>query len=397
MNSEKHYGRYKILEEIGSGAMGVVYRAYDPLLKRTVALKVLRPDRVMSHEFIVRFQDEALAIGKLSHPNIVNVFDQGKEHGTLFIVMELLSGESLQEIISKRRMNRQDAIDIGVQAADALDYAHQNGIIHRDIKPSNIIMLPNGQIKITDFGIAKIEDPEATRKTQYGQILGTPAYMSPEHFSAEKPDGRTDLFSLGIVLYEMITGVKPFKGANFAALSHSILHETPSAPESLDDNIPPVLSKAIMKSLMKNPEERFQTGEDMALELKKCLYRRESDNKQKARRKKGYRPKMVALAIGLSIIASALGVIHYKSEIFPQPSVTVKINSRPSDAQVFIDGILKGHTPMDIDLAEGTYEVRVSKPNFHHWEVQINLKKGGEVPLFAELMPINTGVLDRGE
>ena len=117
MNSEKHYGRYKILEEIGSGAMGVVYRAYDPLLKRTVALKVLRPDRVMSHEFIVRFQDEALAIGKLSHPNIVNVFDQGKEHGTLFIVMELLSGESLQEIISKRRMNRQDAIDIGVQAA----------------------------------------------------------------------------------------------------------------------------------------------------------------------------------------------------------------------------------------------------------------------------------------
>ena len=262
MNSKKTYGRYQIVEKIGSGAMGVVYKAYDPRMKRFVALKVLRTDRVVSHEYIARFYAEAHAISQLSHPNIVIVFDQGEDHGTLFIIMELLNGRSLQDVINKQRIEHQTAIGIGVEVAKALDYAHKHEkrIIHRDIKPSNIIVLPDGKIKITDFGIAKIEDPEATRKTQDGQLLGTPGYMSPEQFTSDPLDGRTDLFSLGVVVYEMVTGQKPFKANNLAALAKAISNDTPVAPDQLDPSVEPRLSQLIMKSLAKKPDERFQDG-----------------------------------------------------------------------------------------------------------------------------------------
>lgn len=399
MNSKKTYGRYQVVEKIGSGAMGVVYKAYDPHLKRTVALKVLRSDRVMSHEYIARFHDEALAIGQLSHPKIVNVFDQGEDHGTLFIIMELLGGRSLQDLINKRRVRRQDAIEIGVQVAEALDYAHKHGIIHRDIKPSNIIVLSDGKIKITDFGIAKIEDPEATRRTQFGQILGTPGYMSPEQFSSNPLDGRTDLFSLGVVLYEMVTGKKPFKASNLAALAHAISHDTPVPPDHLDSRIAPQLSGLIVKSLSKKPDERHQTGEEMALELKKCLHRRKSDVPQPVvSQQKGHKSVLIAIATVLIMVVFVSGMIYYNMNQTPEkPSVMVSIDSRPSEAQVFIDGILKGSTPMHIGLNKGRYEVRISKPHYHHWEVQVNLDEDGEVPLYGELMPVQSGIMDKGD
>ena len=196
-----NYGRHRIVKELGKGAMGVVYQAHDPQIDRLVALKVLRPDRVTTEAFLQRFMKEAKAIGRLSHPNMVIVYDVGEDHGTVYIAMEFLEGKPLNEIIQMDVFQPEEIIDLGVQVAEALDYAHRKGIIHRDIKPSNIIVQPDGQIKITDFGIAHIEDPEATQQTQAGEILGTPAYMSPEQVLSQPVDGRSDLFSLGVILY----------------------------------------------------------------------------------------------------------------------------------------------------------------------------------------------------
>jgi len=409
MNSKKTYGRYQIVEKIGSGAMGVVYKAYDPRMKRFVALKVLRTDRVVSHEYIARFYAEAHAISQLSHPNIVIVFDQGEDHGTLFIIMELLNGRSLQDVINKQRIEHQTAIGIGVEVAKALDYAHKHEkrIIHRDIKPSNIIVLPDGKIKITDFGIAKIEDPEATRKTQDGQLLGTPGYMSPEQFTSDPLDGRTDLFSLGVVVYEMVTGQKPFKANNLAALAKAISNDTPVAPDQLDPSVEPRLSQLIMKSLAKKPDERFQTGAEMALELKKCLHRRKSDAAQPAEPpKKGHKSMLFAIVAVLIMVIFASGMLYYEiNQTSETNRVMVTIDSLPSDAQIFIDGILKGETPMHIGLNKDKHAVRLSKDGYYPLDVQLNLdedvelqlNEDGELPLYGELMPIQSGITDKGD
>ena len=206
-----NYGRYEVVDEIGKGSMGVVYRAYDPQINRHIALKLLRQDRVTSEELVQRFLKEAQAMGGLSHPNIATVYDTGRDHGTIFIAMEILRGKSLKDLMAEKTLNLNEIVHIGVQVAEALDFAHQKGIVHRDIKPSNIIIDPNGNAKITDFGIAHIEDPAGNQQTIPGQILGTPLYMSPEQVMSNPVDGRSDLYSLGVILYEMATGNTPLK------------------------------------------------------------------------------------------------------------------------------------------------------------------------------------------
>jgi len=182
------YGRYEIIKELGRGAMGLVYQAHDPEIDRLIALKVLREDRLTSAAFVQRFLKEARAIGRLSHPRIVTVYDVGQDHGTIYIAMELLQGEPLNALLEKKKFSPEEITNLGIQVAETLDYAHQKGIVHRDIKPSNILVQPDGQIKITDFGIAHIEDPEASIQTQAGEILGTPAYMSPEQVRGQPAD-----------------------------------------------------------------------------------------------------------------------------------------------------------------------------------------------------------------
>ena len=194
-------GRYHILEEIGKGSMGVVFKAHDPQIDRILAVKALRPDRVTSEAFVQRFLKEAQAIGRLSHPNIVTVYDAGLDGDTLFIAMEFLPGHSLKGILEQRQLSDQEIIHIGVEVVEALDYSHQRGIVHRDIKPSNIIINPSGSVKITDFGVAHIEDPNAPAQTVAGEILGTPEYMSPEQVLGKPVDGRSYLYSLGVILY----------------------------------------------------------------------------------------------------------------------------------------------------------------------------------------------------
>ncbi len=387
--NSRSYDRYQVIEELGRGAMGVVYKAFDPRLNRSVALKVMRPDRQVSLEFVRRFTDEAVAIGKLSHHNIVGVYDRGKDHGTFFMAMELLEGQSLKEVIETRGMTYQDTISIGVQVAEALDYAHKHGIIHRDIKPSNIILQEDGRVKITDFGIARIEDPEATRNTQLGQIMGTPSYMSPEQAQGQILDGRSDLFSLGVVLYEIVTGKKPFLGGTCGATYAAIINDEPPPPHQLDKRISAQLSQVIMQSIAKDKTARFQTGQEMALALKKCLHRRRSDRKTAIAPAPLLRRLLIpALLVALLLAAVA---VFYPSGDPPMPTALLSIESDPADAQVFINGDWKGSTPLELTIELGTYEVRLSKPHYYHWEAQVNLDREGLVPVFGNLMPMNNG------
>jgi len=407
-----NFGRYQIVTELGRGSMGVIYQAYDPNIDRNIALKVLRQDRVASEDFVNRFLKEAKAIGRLSHANIVTVYDVGKDKETIFITMELLEGASLDEFISGGNLSHDDVVDLGSQIALALDYAHDTGIVHRDIKPTNIILNPQGMAKITDFGIAHFEDPSITQQTQAGEILGSPAYMSPEQVMGKPVDGRSDLYSLGVILYEMVTGKRPFSGGNLSAVLMAVSQDTPEAPLTVNAAVPKVLSELIMKSLSKNPDDRFQTGKEMAEALQACLKPPEPDT-QTIRIQGDERLKKKSVLAILLVAAVVLGAgIFYvatnrSDQASVEPAVTsdprvesldstetrahslLNITSDPSGAQVFIDGQFKGKTPLNLDFSLGKYEIRVNLPDHYEWEAQIELKEEGETPLFVRLIPMD--------
>src|SRR5277367_2538817 len=229
----KKLGKYEIRRELGAGAMGVVYLAFDPGIEREVALKTIRRDQIdgtEAEEAVGRFQREAKAAGRLNHPNIVAIYEFGEDAGTFFIAMEYVEGRELKSYFDAiERFEMKDVVRIMGQLLDALDYSHMNGVVHRDVKPANIIILPGGQVKVADFGIARIE---SSQYTQAGTVLGTPAYMSPEQFMGQVVDNRSDIFSAGIVLYQFLTGEKPFTGGA-TTIMHKVLHENPPAPSML--------------------------------------------------------------------------------------------------------------------------------------------------------------------
>lgn len=249
----------------------MVYQAHDPQIDRMVALKVLREDRLTTEDYVQRFLKEATAIGRLSHPGIVTVYDVGQDHGTIYIAMEFLEGQSLDQVLKNGNLTIEDIVTIGIQVSNALEYAHKKGIVHRDIKPPNIIYTPELTTKVTDFGIAHIDDPDGQQMTQAGEILGTPVYMAPEQVMSQAVDGRTDLYSLGVILYELTTGSRPFQGENLAAIFRAITHDMPVPPDQLNPAVPPALSALIMKAMAKKPEDRFDTGQQLAGLLKDCM------------------------------------------------------------------------------------------------------------------------------
>ncbi len=259
-----------MIRELGKGAMGVVYLGRDPVIGRLVALKTIRAvseDDVEQKEFQERFLREAQAAGILSHPNIVTVHDVGEDSttSTSFIAMEYVEGKNLKQLVTEKTTFGFERIaEIIGQVAEALDYAHRRGIVHRDVKPANVIITPEGQVKITDFGIAKIEKSNLTTT---GQFLGTPNYMSPEQVTGDAVDGRSDLFSLGVVLYELLTRKKPFTAENLTSISYKIVHERFVPPETYDAGIPAEFASVLDKALAKDPADRFQRGNDFALAL----------------------------------------------------------------------------------------------------------------------------------
>lgn len=262
-------GRYQIVSELGRGSMGIVYRGFDPIINRTVAIKTMLTEGLSPQEFQeykARFQREAQAAGILAHPNIITIYDFGEDAGILYLAMEFLEGKSLEKVVQEQNVLPVETIlPIYDQACGALDHAHVHKIVHRDIKPANIMILQNGTVKVTDFGIAKMM---STGMTQAGMILGTPNYMSPEQVKGRQIDGRSDIFSLGVILYELITGEKPFFGQNITTVIYKIVNENPISPRELDSTIHPGLSFVISKALAKSPDERYQTCRELAEDLK---------------------------------------------------------------------------------------------------------------------------------
>ncbi|MCH7833535.1 MAG: serine/threonine protein kinase, partial [Proteobacteria bacterium] len=269
----RRLGRYVIERRIGRGAMGAVYLAKDPRINRPVAVKAIPIEKEFEDEELkearLRFYREAESAGRLTHPNIVTVFDAGEDNGIAYIAMEYVPGIPLTKFTDpKKLLAPKRALELAAVTAEALDYAHRQGVIHRDIKPANLLYNPKaGSLKISDFGVARLTD---NNRTKTGIVLGTPMYMSPEQLGAENLTGHSDLFSLGVTLYELLAGEVPFKASNIAALMTKITTDHPTPVSTRRAGIPPSVDSVIARAMAKRPEDRFACGTEMAIALRNC-------------------------------------------------------------------------------------------------------------------------------
>jgi serine/threonine protein kinase len=264
-------GRYEVIGELGQGAMGVVYKAKDPLIDRVVAIKTINLGLALDEkdEYEGRFYQEAKAAGRLNHPNIVTIYDVGKSGDVAYIAMEFLEGRELRDIMNERGiLPVEQVLDVVAQVALGLAYAHEHGIVHRDVKPSNIMLVRDGHAKITDFGIARMAS--AAVRTQTGMVLGSPKYMSPEQVMGKDIDQRSDIFSLGVMLYELLTGQAPFDGENVNAIMYQTLNVVPAPPNSLNPVVPEMVNFIVAKALAKSLDDRYQNAKDFAVDLRTC-------------------------------------------------------------------------------------------------------------------------------
>jgi eukaryotic-like serine/threonine-protein kinase len=262
-------GRYELEKLVGSGGMSNVFRAHDRLLERTVALKILHEQYTRDDDYVERFRREARAVAKLAHPNIVTVIDRGEQDGRQFIVFEYVDGPNLKDLTRNGPLEVRDAIGLTLQVARALSFAHDRGLVHRDVKPQNVLLNEDGQAKVTDFGIARSLDVQGV--TQTGTVLGTSDYIAPEQARGQKVDPKTDIYSLGAVLYELLVGEVPFSGDNFVAVAMRHVNEPVPSVQDARPDCPARLDFAIQRAMAKDPEDRFASMDDLVAELEACL------------------------------------------------------------------------------------------------------------------------------
>lgn len=274
MDEIKSLGRYEIKGVLGKGAMGVVYDGRDPVLDRRVAIKTILTrdlDEATARHYSMRFRREVRAVARLSHPHIVQVYDFGTEGDLAYIVMEYIQGRELKDYLdAKEPFDLQTIFRIMIELLDALDFAHQAGVIHRDVKPANVMLDEGRHVKLADFGVARITDgAESGEATRVGAMIGTPSYMSPEQLQGQAIDGRSDIFSAGVLFYQLLTGRKPFEGTQWA-LAKKIIQDDPPWPSTLVQ-IPPAIDRVVARALAKLPEQRYQTARGFAEALKRVL------------------------------------------------------------------------------------------------------------------------------
>jgi serine/threonine protein kinase/Tfp pilus assembly protein PilF len=330
-----HLGPYEIVAPLGAGGMGEVYRARDPRLERTVAIKVLPPQLAQSEAYRQRFQREARAASALSHPNIAQVYDVGEQDGTHFIAMEYVEGENLRALLSQGPLDPDRVAELGVQMAAALEEAHSRGIVHRVIKPANAVVSATGQVKILDFGLARqtrdgaasLDSALSTEAhTQAGTVMGTVPYMSPEQALGKPVDARTDIFSLGVVLYELATGRLPFAGDTANQTIDRICHATPEPIASLNRKVPGALERIVAKCLEKDPERRYATAKDLRVDLRNLQRDREPATVAAAPRARGGR---LAAAAVVAVLALALSGLALRAWLKAKPTAIESIAVLP--------------------------------------------------------------------
>ena len=268
--AQEQLGRYRILGELGRGAMGVVHKAEDPSLGRVVAIKVveLSPDAFDSQEYEARFYQEAKAAGSLNHRGIISIYDTGRDGNWAYIAMEFLEGEELRGLMAASRMPITRVLDIAAQVAQALEFAHRNGVVHRDIKPANIMILSGDHAKIMDFGIARTRI--STVETQVGVVLGSPKYMSPEQVLGKRVDHRSDIFSLGVMLFEMVAGIAPYSGKDISELMYAVVNTREARVSQFNPAAPEMLDLIVAKALQKDVAARYQSAGEFAADLAVC-------------------------------------------------------------------------------------------------------------------------------
>jgi eukaryotic-like serine/threonine-protein kinase len=426
-NPEK-FGRYDVEGLIGVGAMGRVYRGFDPLVRRAVAIKTFKADDHdprTAAESLKRFGREAQAAGALSHPHIVSIFDVGEE----YFVMEHLEGKTLQELIDERgRLEAEEAFKLFAPIADALDYAHSKGVIHRDIKPGNIMVLPDGRPKLMDFGVAKVESSDMTKA---GEVLGSPSYMAPEQIAGQEVTPLSDLFSLAAVIYQALTGRKPFEGETVTTVIYRVVHEDPPSPRSWNATLPDRYDDVFRRALAKDPAKRFSTAADLmaALDLRafdidsniafsipsapptESGPRSRGDGEETmtvqamdaaraaalgppAPPRHGRAPWLWAAGAVLVLAASGLGLRSWKSPAAtPPPPATpsgLRIETNPTGATVSVDGKEVGLSPLTLaDVRPGLRTVRVFHDGYAPTELSLEVApETALAPLRFSLQPV---------
>jgi serine/threonine-protein kinase len=383
--------RYELLSKVGEGANGIVYRAQDPTIRRVVALKVIpaepieQADVQSSSRASAFFEREAQAAGALLHPNIVTLYDAGRDGDWYYLAMEFIEGGTFSgEIACPGGATIERAVEVTAVVAEALDFAHERGVVHRDIKPANLMILPDKTVKVADFGIARLTSSTQTMTSD--MMVGTPHYMSPEQVRGGKVDGRSDIFSLGVVLYESLTGKKPFQADSLAAILNRIMNGSVVPPHEASSRVPVGLSQMVLRAIARDPESRYARGRDFAADLRRFLGKsRGGPPAARAPRRRLSRAQAAVIGIlGAAVIGT--GAYVFRSQVVPPAPKKGYIHVALPGAEVYVDGKLVGPTPATIETVEGSHEIEIRKEGYYPWSLTLDVAADQQTPVEPSLI-----------